>query len=96
MHAKPFSKRTFWKEANILACKAAKGKALDVYAVAIKPKQGKAKKKTTKGSSANCVADNSDSDNSELVESMNNIEKPIPCKNGSKKEVYFCLLGRFS
>ena len=91
-HAKPFSKRTFRKEANAIARKAAKAKALDVYAAAIKRQQGKAKKNNGKKSSAKRAADNSDSEDSESVESINNMESPIPRKKEAKKKSIFACL----
>ena len=85
-HAKPFSKRTFRKEANALARKAAKAKALDVYAAAFKRAQGK-QKKTAKKTSASRTVESSDSESSESDESMNNIESPIPRKKQATKSI---------
>ena len=91
-HAKPFSKRTFRKEANALARKAAKANALDVYAASLKKAQVQQKKKTAKKSSASRLVDTSDSEESESNESINNIENPIPRKKTAKRvSIFACL-----
>ena len=84
-HAKPFSKRTFHKEANALAHKAVKAKALDVYTVALKKAQGKQKKKTAKKASASRMANSLDSEGSKLDKLMMNIKSPIPRKKNRQK-----------
>ena len=45
---KPFSKRTFRKEINAIACRAGKHAGLDVFAFALKREQGKQARKQAK------------------------------------------------
>ena len=69
-----------------LYARAAKAKALEVYAAAIKHKLGKAKKKMAKKASARCTASNLDSENSESEELINNTENPIPRKKQANRK----------
>ena len=85
-HAKPYNKRTFRKEANALARKAAKAKTLDLYAKAFKKEQGKQSKVTAKAAKKR-AADPTDSESSGSDESMNNLESRIPRKKQKKTKV---------
>jgi hypothetical protein len=73
---KPFSRTSFRKEANMLARKAGKNNALDLYAAANKREQAKAKKRSAKTEKKRVAKeDSSDSD-----ESVQVLESPIPKK----------------
>jgi seryl-tRNA synthetase len=76
---KPFSKRTFRKEVNAIARKAAKKGTLDLYAAALAREQNKLEKQAKKKTVKKTVAANADSDSSS-DESMNNLEEKIPKK----------------
>jgi hypothetical protein len=76
---KPFSKRTFRKEVNAIARKAAKKGTLDLYAAALAREQNKLDKQAKKKTVKKTVAANADSDSSS-DESMNNLEEKIPKK----------------
>jgi hypothetical protein len=76
----PYSKRTFRKEVNAIACRAGKHGGIKLVEKVIKREQGKQAKiakKHKKVARAKKVAD-TDSDTSE--ESMHNLESRIPCK----------------
>ena len=81
---RPFSRRTFRKEVNALARKAAKKNALGVYKATLKREQAKEskKEKVVKKSSAE-----DDSSTSEDSISVNNLEKTIPRKKEFKKTI---------
>jgi hypothetical protein len=74
---RPFSRRTFRKEVNTLACKAAKKKALGMYKAALKRKQDKESGKKV----AFKKTEDEDSSTSEDSVSIINLEKKIPRKN---------------
>lgn len=87
---KPFSKRAFRKELNMIARKAGKNKALDLYEAALKREKSKLvkteKKRKAKAKPAHEESESSDSD-----ESVNMMEKPIPKKKKTtpQKKVTF-------
>jgi hypothetical protein len=89
-HAKPFGKRTFRKEVNAMARKAASNGKLDMYAAALKREQNKQAKKAKKIAAKNPKKD--ESEDSESDESMNNLEAPIPRKKKSKKSIFDDLM----
>jgi hypothetical protein len=80
----PFSRRTFRKEVNTLARKAGKKRVLGLYAAALKCKQDKESKVKVAKSGAIKAED---SLSSEVSISVNNLEKPFPCKNAHKFRV---------
>jgi hypothetical protein len=77
---RPFSRRTFRKEVNTLARKAAKKKALGMYKAALKREQDKESSKKV----AFKKPEDEDSSTSEDSVSINNLEKKIPRKNKEK------------
>jgi hypothetical protein len=83
----PYSKRTFRKEVNAIACRAGKKGGMKLVEKAIKGKQGKLAKKHEKVARAKKVAD-TDSESSD--ESMHNMESRIPCKK-TKSVKNVCL-----
>ena len=80
---RPFSRRTFRKEINVLARKAGKKKVLDVYAAALKREQVKVAK-SKKTNKKNRASDDS-SASSDSTKSVNNLERAIPRKQAYKK-----------
>jgi hypothetical protein len=81
---RPFSRRTFRKEVNTLARKAGKKRVLGLYAAALKREQDKESKAKVVKRRAIKAEDSSSSEDSI---SVNNLEKPIPCKNAHKFRV---------
>ena len=77
-HAKPFSRTSFRKEANLLARKAGKNNALDLYAAASKREQAKVKKRDAKTAKKRVASEDKDSSDSD--ESVQVLEAPIPRK----------------
>jgi hypothetical protein len=76
--AKPFSRTSFRKEVNLLARKAGKNNALDLYAAANKREQAKVKKRTSKTAKKRVASEDKDSSDSD--ESVQVLESPIPRK----------------
>jgi hypothetical protein len=77
-------RRTFRKEVNTLARKSGKKRVLGLYAAALKRKQDKESKAKVAKRGAIKAEDFSSSEDSI---SVNNLEKPIPCKNAHKYRV---------
>jgi hypothetical protein len=81
---RPFSRRTFRKEVNTLARKAAKKKALGMYKAALKREQDK---DSNKKKVAFKDTGDEDSSTSEDSVSINNLEKKIPRKMKEKPTI---------
>ena len=79
-HTKPYSKRTFRKEVNSMARKAAKNGSLELYASALKRERAKIDKKIKKSKKKVAAHKSEDSNESSSDESMNHMEAPIPRK----------------
>jgi hypothetical protein len=80
----PFSRCTFRKEVNTLACKASKKNALGLYASALKRQQDKESKANQAKRRA---IESEDSSASEDSMSVHNLEKPIPRKKSIRAAV---------
>jgi hypothetical protein len=81
---RPFSCPTFRKEVNTLARKASKKNALGLYTSALKRQQDKESK--AKQAKRRAI-ESEDSSSSEDSISVNNLEKPIPCKTNYKLNI---------
>jgi hypothetical protein len=82
-YAKPYSKRTFRKEVNLIARRAGKNDGLKIVESALKREQGKLQKQAGRTSSkknAKTAAKKSSDDDTSSDESMNNMESRIPRK----------------
>jgi hypothetical protein len=80
----PFSRRTFCKEVNTLACKASKKNAFGLYASALKRQQDKESK--AKQAKRRAI-ESEDSSASKDSMSVHNLEKPIPRKKNIRAAV---------
>jgi hypothetical protein len=80
---RPFSRRTFRKEANTIARQASKKKVLGVYAAALKREQDKFSKNKLANRKKSAADDSSTSSGS--TKSVNNLEQAIPRKPAYKR-----------
>jgi hypothetical protein len=89
-HAKPYSKRTFRKEVNSMACRAGKHNGLKIVESALKREQGKLEKQAGRASNKKhakkAAAKKSSNDDSSSDESMHNMEARIPWKKQYSKK----------
>jgi hypothetical protein len=92
-HAKPYSKRTFCREVNSIACHAGKHDGLKIVKSALKREQGKLEKQASKPASQQqkarkkkAAAKRSGSNYTLSDESMNNMDSRIPLKKQYRKK----------
>jgi hypothetical protein len=89
-HAKPYSKRTFCKEVNLMASRAGKQVGLKIVESPLKCEQGKLEKQAGRASSKKhakkAAAKKSSNNDSSSDESMHNMEARIPWKKQNSKK----------